>query len=37
MNELLELAVSAHGGLQRWKRIKSIDVWLIIFGQFCSK
>ena len=33
MNGLLELAVSAHGGLERWKRIKSIDVSLIISGQ----
>jgi hypothetical protein len=33
MNELLELAVSAHGGLDRWKRIRSIDVSLIISGQ----
>src|SRR6202166_3471410 len=33
MNELLELSVSAHGGLDRWKRIKSIDVSLIISGQ----
>jgi hypothetical protein len=33
MNELLELAVSAHGGLERWKRIRSIDVSLIISGQ----
>jgi hypothetical protein len=33
MNELLELALSAHGGLERWRRIKSIDVSLIISGQ----
>jgi hypothetical protein len=33
MNEVLELAVSAHGGLDRWKRIRSIDVSLIISGQ----
>ncbi len=33
MNELLELAVSAHGGLDRWKHIMSIDVSLIISGQ----
>src|SRR6202790_905146 len=33
MNELLELALSAHGGLDRWKRIRSIDVSLIISGQ----
>src|ERR1700738_5481410 len=33
MNEVLELAVSAHGGLDRWKRISSIDVSLIISGQ----
>jgi hypothetical protein len=33
MNELLELAVSAHGGLDRWKRVRSIDVSLIISGQ----
>jgi hypothetical protein len=33
MNELLELALSAHGGLERWERIKSIDVSLIISGQ----
>src|ERR1700736_5401801 len=33
MNELLEFAVSAHGGLERWKRIRSIDVSLIISGQ----
>jgi hypothetical protein len=26
MNELLELALSAHGGLDGWKRIRSIDV-----------
>ena len=33
MNELLGLAVSAHGGLERWSRIRSIDVSLIISGQ----
>jgi hypothetical protein len=33
MNKLLELALSAHGGLDRWKRIRSIDVSLIISGQ----
>src|SRR3977135_4706744 len=33
MNELLELAMSAHGGLERGKRIRSIDVSLIISGQ----
>jgi len=33
MNELLGLAVSAHGGLERWRRIRSIDVSLIISGQ----
>src|ERR1700681_3969306 len=33
MNEVLELAVSAHGGQDRWKRIRSIDVSLIISGQ----
>jgi hypothetical protein len=33
MTELLEIALSAHGGLERWKRIKSIEVSLIISGQ----
>src|SRR5260221_523402 len=33
MNELLGLAVSAHGGLERWSRVRSIDVSLIISGQ----
>jgi hypothetical protein len=33
MNDVLELAVSAHGGLDSWKRIRSIDVSLVISGQ----
>src|SRR5260370_5681044 len=33
MNEVLGIAVSAHGGLERWSRIRSIDVSLIISGQ----
>jgi hypothetical protein len=33
MDELLELALYAHGGLDRWRRIRSIDVSLIISGQ----
>jgi hypothetical protein len=26
MNELLDLAVKAHGGIQRWDKVKSIKV-----------
>lgn len=33
MNDLLELALKGHGGLERWKRIKSIEVTLSISGQ----
>ena len=32
MNELLELALRAHGGLERWSRIKSIQVAAAITG-----
>jgi hypothetical protein len=32
MNELLELAVEAHGGLDRWKAIKNIELELSITG-----
>jgi hypothetical protein len=26
MNELLNLAVNAHGGLERWQRVNAIEV-----------
>jgi hypothetical protein len=32
MNDLLEAAVAAHGGLDRWKNITSIDVAASITG-----
>ena len=32
MNDLLEQAVAAHGGLERWSAVKSIDVDLSITG-----
>jgi hypothetical protein len=32
MNELLDLAVKAHGGLERWKKVKSIKVAASITG-----
>jgi hypothetical protein len=36
MNELLELALPAHGGLDGWMRIRSIDVSLIVSGQLAA-
>src|SRR4029077_9006057 len=32
MNELLELALSAHGGLERWREVQTIDLKLSITG-----
>jgi hypothetical protein len=32
MNELLELAVNAHGGLERWNKVKSVKVAASITG-----
>jgi hypothetical protein len=32
MNDLLELAIEAHGGLDRWREVKSIEVALTISG-----
>jgi hypothetical protein len=32
MNELLELAVKAHGGLDRWNKVKAIQVAASITG-----
>jgi hypothetical protein len=32
MTDLLDLAVTAHGGLERWSRVKTIDVALSITG-----
>ena len=32
MNDLLAFAVEAHGGLDRWNAIKSIDIELSITG-----
>jgi hypothetical protein len=32
MNELLELAVNAHGGLERWNQLKSVRASLSIAG-----
>ena len=32
MNDLLEMAVAAHGGLERWNTVKTIDVQLSITG-----
>ena len=32
MTDLLALAVEAHGGLERWNTVKSIDVELSITG-----
>ena len=32
MNQLLELAVTAHGGLARWKQLKSASVNMTIGG-----
>ncbi len=33
MSELLEIAVSAHGGLDRWDSVTSIDVAASITGR----
>ena len=32
MTDLLEMAVAAHGGLERWSAVKTIDVDLSITG-----
>jgi hypothetical protein len=32
MNELLNLAVKAHGGLERWQQVKAIEVAASITG-----
>ncbi len=32
MNELLELALGAHGGLERWREVQTIDLKLSITG-----
>ena len=32
MNELLNLAVKAHGGLERWNKVKSVKVAASITG-----
>jgi hypothetical protein len=32
MNELLELALNAHGGLERWREVQTIDLKLSITG-----
>ena len=32
MTDLLELALSAHGGLERWKEVKSLDVRISLIG-----
>ena len=32
MNELLELAIGAHGGKERWNRTKSITVTFNFYG-----
>ena len=32
MNELLNLAVGAHGGLERWNKVKSVKVAAAITG-----
>jgi hypothetical protein len=32
MNDLLEMAVAAHGGLERWSAVNTIDVDLSITG-----
>ena len=32
MNELLNLAVKAHGGLERWSKVKSVKVAASITG-----
>lgn len=36
MHDLLETAVAAHGGLDRWKQIRSITVDASITGAFWS-
>lgn len=36
MNDLLETALTAHGGLHRWNKIKSIRVNASISGAFWS-
>jgi hypothetical protein len=32
MTDLLDMAVAAHGGLERWSAVKTIDVALSITG-----
>jgi hypothetical protein len=32
MNELLDLALKAHGGLERWREVKSLDVRISLTG-----
>jgi hypothetical protein len=32
MNELLDLAIKAHGGLERWNKVKSVKVAASITG-----
>ena len=36
MNDLLEVAVAAHGGLDRWNQVKSITVGASITGALWS-
>jgi hypothetical protein len=33
MSDLLELAMNAHGGLDRWREIKSLDLTMSLTGN----
>src|SRR6202790_4787640 len=37
MNELLELAIAAHGGMERWNRTKSITVTFNFYGGLLAQ
>jgi len=36
MNELLDLALKAHGGLERWREVKSLDVRISLTAETSS-
>ena len=33
MSDLLELALSAHGGLERWRQVQSLDAQVSLTGR----
>jgi hypothetical protein len=36
MNELLEFALEAHGGLENWRTVTSVDLKLSLKGYVCD-